>query len=445
MVTIPYNFVPRDYQLPLFKALDSGKKRAFWIVHRRAGKDKCCINILAKKAVQKIGVYFYFLPTYTMARKVIWDGIDGDGFKFIDHLPKEIIEKKNDQEMKVLLKNGSLIQLIGTDRFDSIRGTNPIGCIFSEFAFHNPMAWEVVRPILAQNGGWAIFNSTPNGRNFAYEMYKEAKKDNDWFVELLTVDDTNAIPKEALFAERKTMEEQMYMQEFYCDFDVGSRGGYYTEEMQQVYQENRISRVPFFRDKDTNIAFDLGISDMMAMWFWQTDSGRINLINYYEDNNKKLEYYFNYIDEYFETKKGKMGLIYLPHDANKRELITGKSVLDIFQQRYGRHKVRMIEIGKLEMGVQAVRRIFPRCMFDEDNTKQGVRCLENYHREWDNEKKVFRNAPTHDWSSHGADCFRYLAMAYKEEKPQNVDINKDPMELEDFYFESDSGNRFCPF
>lgn len=187
---IPFNYTPRNYQLPLFRAMDSGIKRAFCVWHRRAGKDKSLINLCVKKMLEQKGVYYYFFPTYSQGKKILWDGIDGSGFRFIDHFPPQIIDNKNNQEMKIKLINGSVFQVVGTDRFDSVRGTNPIGCVFSEYAYQNPQAWDVVRPILNENGGWAVFNTTPNGENHAFDLYQAAKDSPDWFCEILTVNDT---------------------------------------------------------------------------------------------------------------------------------------------------------------------------------------------------------------------------------------------------------------
>jgi hypothetical protein len=157
IITIPYKFEPRTYQKELLAALDSGYRRAIAVYHRRAGKDKTMFNALVKKSLQRKGVYYYFFPEYAQGRRVIWDGIDGSGFKFLDHIPEPLIQSKNSTDMKIVLTNGSVIQVMGTDKFDKVRGSNPVGCVFSEFAFQNPKAWNIVRPILGENQGWAIF------------------------------------------------------------------------------------------------------------------------------------------------------------------------------------------------------------------------------------------------------------------------------------------------
>jgi len=220
-ITIPHRFKPRQYQLPFLQAMDGGKKRAILIHHRRAGKDKVCFNFIVKEAFKRVGTYFYFLPTREQAKKVIWDNIDNDGFKMLDHIPKEVIKGTNATELKIELINGSIIQLMPADIFDkSGVGTNPVGVVFSEFPIQRPEIWNYVRPILAVNGGWAVFNGTPRGQNHAYNLYQMAKGlPDEWFVQLLTVDDTNVLTPEQIESERGSgMPQQLIDQEYYCKF-----------------------------------------------------------------------------------------------------------------------------------------------------------------------------------------------------------------------------------
>jgi hypothetical protein len=200
--------------------MDNGILRAFIIHHRRAGKDKTCFNYLVKRALGRVGTYFYFLPEYTQARKVIWDNIDIDGFRMLDHIPKEIIAKTNESTLKVTLVNGSIIQLIGADTFDkSGVGTNPIGVVFSEYPITRADIWSFIRPILLVNKGWAIFNGTPRGQNHAYELYEMARNNPEWFTEVLTITDTGVLTEEDIERERQEgMPEDMIQQEYYCKF-----------------------------------------------------------------------------------------------------------------------------------------------------------------------------------------------------------------------------------
>jgi hypothetical protein len=186
-----------------------------------------------------VGNYYYFLPTYSQAKKVIWEGKTNDGTSFLDFFPKQLIDgKPNDSELKVKFKNGSLFQLIGTDNIDSVVGTNPIGCVFSEFPLQDPKAWNFIRPILAANGGWAIFNGTPRGKNHAWAVLQIAKE-NNWFTEILTVDDTNVIPKEVLAEERAQMPQDLFEQEYYCKF-VDGAGQFFRRIHNNLYPKDKV-------------------------------------------------------------------------------------------------------------------------------------------------------------------------------------------------------------
>jgi hypothetical protein len=220
-VTIPHNFNPRSYQLPFLRAMDSGKNRACLVWHRRSGKTKTLLNFTIKKAFQRVGAYYHAFPEYGQGRKIIWDGIDKDGFRVLDHIPREVRKSENKSEMKIELVNGSIYQIIGADNYDSLVGPNPVGLILDEWAVSDkyPLAWDYFRPILAENGGWAVFPYTPRGRNHGFSLYQMAQKNPEWFYQLSTVDDTRAIKAVDIQKERDAgMSEDMIQQEFYCSF-----------------------------------------------------------------------------------------------------------------------------------------------------------------------------------------------------------------------------------
>lgn len=229
-ITLPYKFEPRQYQVPFLSAWDSGVKRLILVGHRRLGKDKMVFANLSKKMMERVGTYFYFLPTYNQARKVIWTGADSQGFRFLDHFPKEIIKNVNETEMRIILTNGSMLQLIGADNIDRIVGTNPIGVVFSEYALMKPDVWDLISPILTENGGWAVFVYTPRGQNHAYALMKMAKTNPKWHVEILPVSKTHAVPEVDLLEQKATMSEALYKQEYECDF---------TENASAVYKNVR--------------------------------------------------------------------------------------------------------------------------------------------------------------------------------------------------------------
>ncbi len=250
MLTIPHKFSPRPYQMPFLKAMDSGALRAILVWNRRSGKDKACFNFTIKKAVERVGTYYYFLPTYSQAKKVIWDNIDNDGFKMLDHIPEEMIKSKNATELKIELMNGSIIQLIGADEFGkSGVGTNPIGVVFSEFSITNSDAWKYVAPILAANGGWAVFNFTPRGKNHAWALLEYAKQ-NGWFSQVLTVEDTKVLTPPQIDEERKANPQDFFEQEWFCKFVEGA-GQFFRRVRQNTYDQETV--LPYEGD------FQLGV------------------------------------------------------------------------------------------------------------------------------------------------------------------------------------------
>jgi len=411
-LTLPYKFSPRAYQLPLLKALDEGYKRAVVVWHRRSGKDKTLLNLVIKKMFERVGAYYYFLPTYSQGEKIIWNGADKDGYRFLDHIPKELIKRKNDTKMIIETNNGSILQVIGTDNIDSIVGTNPIGCIFSEYSLQNPAAWNFIRPILAENGGWAVFNYTPRGKNHGYDLFEHAKSDPTWFCQKLTVEDTNAIPKNILDQERlemfkETGDDSLFLQEYYCSFDVSVQGSYYGKQIQEAEEQGRITKVPIDSATPVDTWWDLGIGDSTAIWFTQRVGMQVRVVDYVEASGEGLPYYAKLLQDkkyYYGSHNG-------PHDLAVRELGSGSSRLET-AKKLG-ISFRIVPNLPIEDGIQASRILIDRCWFDAVKCKQGLDALRNYRKFWDEQSKSYRNRPLHDWSSHGADAFRYMAVGMK--------------------------------
>ena len=420
-IEIPYNLDYRDYQKPLVSFLRNRGKR--WVVswHRRAWKDKTFFNILVEQAIKEVWWYAYILPTYAQGKKIIWDSIDVRGLKFKDHIPPQILLWENGTELKFNLKNGSFIQILWSDNIDNLRGISPRGIIFSEYAFQNPTAWEVMRPILAENGWWAIFNSTPNGKNHFYDMYNMALENPEWFCEKLTVEDTKAVSKEYIEQERRDwMSEEMIQQEYYCSFEVGAIGSYYADLMTQARDEWRVTKLPRNLSQ-VDIYFDLGRNDATSVWFKQNDWQFFNFIHYYESNGKHLTKYFDYIDDYITRNNLQIGTLYFPHDSKQKRIEAEKSSFELAIDRYWSHKVHYIErTQNTQKDRDTVRMLLPRCRFDIDDASLGIKCLENYKKRWDDKKKVFSDEHEHDWASHGADSFRYFAVTHKEVETKPV-------------------------
>lgn len=422
-ITLPHNYSPRDYQLPFLKAMDNGVKRAVSVWHRRAGKDKTFLNMTAKKMFERVGTYYYYLPTMTMGRKVVWDGIDKDGEAILDHFPREAFPIVKNDIMQIKAKNGSIFQIIGTDRLDVV-GTNPVGTVFSEFSLQNPQGWEYVRPILAENGGWAAFNFTPRGHNHGKEVYDMAKDNPAWFCELLTVDDTHAITQAAIKAERDAgMTEEMIQQEFYCSFDMGLEGAYYVQQIAELRRKGRITSVPHDPSCPVYTAWDLGF-DMTSIWFWQIVGQEIHVIDYYGNTGKPIDFYIDVVQKRKAAEGYLYGRFFMPHDGNKRSMQTNES-LSYCIEKMGYDVTTMEREQNVDFGINRVMQTFHRCWFDAVRCEQGIIALMNYRREFNERLKVFIEKPVHDWASHPSDSFRYLTKALSEASgsQQSVDTN----------------------
>lgn len=412
-IEIPHGWNPRNYQLPLWKALESGTKRAVAVWHRRAGKDSLSLNWTATQALQRPGVYWHMAPTQKQVRKIVWDNIDYQGRRIIDQVfPKELRSGQKDNEMQITLKNGSIWQCVGSDNYDSLVGANPVGVVFSEYSIADPKAWDYVRPILAENGGWALFIYTPRGPNHGKDMYDMAYNDPNWFAQILTVEDTGVLTPNQVDDERKAgMSDAMIQQEFYCSFSGIVDGSYYGTQIQQLRANNQITRIPHEPTLPVSTAWDLGVSDDTAIWFYQKVGLEIRVLHYYENRGAGIAHYANYLKE----KPYSYDTHHLPHDAGHTQMATGTSISKQLQALTGvRCQVSPREQSlAAEVGVQAVRDVLPKCWFDYEGCKDGLKKLELYRRQYDDKREVFKDKPLHDFTSHAADAFRELAKANK--------------------------------
>jgi phage terminase large subunit len=418
-VRLPYNFQPREYQLPGLAAHDRGCKRIFDVWHRRSGKDVTWWNQTIKKSFQRVGTYYYVLPTYRQARKIIWDGISDTGFRYLDYCPKLVrMGKPNETEMKIRMCNGSVVQLIGSDSYDSMVGTNPVGIVYSEYALQDPMAWELMRPILAENQGWAAFLTTPRGHNHAWDLSEVAKTSPDWFYSLLTIDDTlrdDGVPVitktqyEREIAEG--MDPDLAKQEFYCSFEGPNQGSYYGQWLENAKHDGRILRLPHDPRLPVHTFWDLGVDDSTAIWFMQNiRSTEFRFIHYHEATGRGLDYFVKYLGERPYT----YGMHYFPHDVNVREIGNqAKARLTALNELGIRNTNTGLALDVMD-GIQQVRGVLPLCWFDEEGTKIGLKHLFEYRRAWDDKKKIWRDYPQHDKTSHAADAFREFANSFQD-------------------------------
>ena len=404
MIDLPHRFSPRPYQKGIMRAIcQEGIKRGICVWHRRAGKDKTFLNIMAIMAAQTMGNYAYFFPTAVLGRKALWDNIDANsGMRVIDHLPPEIVAKTNEQQMKITLVNGSTIQILGTETLDVVGG-NPIGVIFSESAQHNPMAWDYIRPILRENGGWCIFNGTPRGKNWLHDLLTKNRENPQWYTEVLSVADTGALTPEDIEEERRSgMREEMIRQEYFCDFSVGLIGAIYADLIDRARAERRITNdVLWERGALVWTAWDLGAPENTSIWYFQEIMGEIRLIDFDSGLNLGTAERVAHMI----AKGYSYGGHLLPHDAEAKQ----KNSLSFLEEltAAGLGNVRVVpRTHNIWHGITRMREVLPRCRFDATKCAPGIAALEHYHRR--EGKGYVTNDPVHDWSSHPADAFRYI-------------------------------------
>ena len=410
VITLPHNFAPRPYQEDFFSAMNKGCKRAVLVWHRRAGKDTSAWNYLIYTAYEKKGVYYYVFPTFAQGRKVLWDSMTMEGIKFLDFIPKQLIANTNNQEMKIRLKNGSIIQIVGSDNYDAIMGTNPSGCIFSEYSMQDPNAWQYIRPILDANKGWAIFVFTPRGANHAKDLYDMASNNPEWFCQRLTVEDTKIMSREDLDKIRlEGTSEDMIQQEWYCSFSQGIVGSYYARYLQEARDDGRVGKVPWDSQQLVHTAWDLGIRDSMCIIWFQLIGKEIHCLDYYEASGEGLPHYAKILKD----KPYLYGIHYAPHDIEARELSHGLSRREVAAGLGIRYQVLpTLKLSKAE-AIECVRGRFNRLWIDETKCKRLILCIENYRKIWNDKMQCYQEQPLHDWASHGADAFSYMMHAVK--------------------------------
>lgn len=401
-------FKPREYQEALCHAFESGKfKKFFTCWPRRAGKDVVCFNLMIRAALLKVGVYYYVFPTYSQGKKVIYDSITNEGKRFLDYVPRELILGTNSQELKIKFINGSMIQIVGSDNIDSLMGTNPQGIVFSEYALQSPNAYALLRPILAANDGWAIFESTPRGKNHFYELYQIAGHSKDWFVSKLTLDDTNHIPLQEIQKDLQEglISQDLVYQEYYTSFDMGVEGSYYAKYLDRMRLKGQVGVVPHEPGFKVHTAWDLGVRDSTTIIFFSVVGQTIRIIDCYENAKVGLEHYVKILQQ----KDYNYGKHIAPHDIKVMEFGSGLTRLEK-AKNLGINFTITPDVG-IEDGIEAVRSVLSKVWIDDKACAPLIKALENYRQEYDDKRKVYKPHPLHDWSSHWADSMRYLAVS----------------------------------
>ena len=407
ILEVELDYQPRDVFIPYH---DREQRWSVIVAHRRCGKTVACINDLIYKALmegKEDGHYGYVAPYYSQSKNIAW--------LYLKKFSEPVLAKANESELWVELVNGARIRLFGADNPDSLRGLYLDGVVLDEYADMKPSTWgAVIRPLLTDRGGFATFIGTPKGHNQFWEVYNNATKDSDWYVKTLRASQTNLLPDYELLDAAKSMSQDQYLQEFECDFESAILGAYYGKEMRQLTDQSKIRDIEYDPLFPVHTAWDLGYSDDTAIWFFQVVHGEIRMLDYHSSNGQPVAFYAGIIQSREVERGYKYGFHYLPHDARAKTLASNKSIIEQLSDKIPLKYLRIVPNLSLQDGIQASRLALTRAWFDY-KCEDGIECLRQYQREYDEDKKVFRDKPRHDWTSHGADAFRYLSIVWKDE------------------------------
>jgi len=401
-VIVDLGYAPREP----FRRFHARKQRwACMVIHRRAGKTVACVMDLldaALRTTKQDARFAYIAPTFTQAKDVAW--------LYLKRFSQPIAGvDQRESDLSIILPNKARIRLYGAETYDRMRGLYFDGVVLDEVADMDPRAWsEVIRPALADRGGWAAFIGTSKGRNDFWERWNNAQGDPAWFTLMLKASESGLLSPSELEDMRKTMSEDEYAQEMECSFDAAVKGAYYGALMDAAQKDGRIGNVSYDPALLVETWWDLGVGDSTAIWFVQRVAREVRVIDHYEMTGEGLSHYAKVL----QGKPYVYGRHIAPHDIAVRELGTGRSRLEI-----------AAELGltfdvaprlPVDDGINSVRMTLPRCWFDANKCKAGLDALRMYRKDFDDKLKVFRDKPRHDWTSHSADAFRTGCQAWEE-------------------------------
>jgi phage terminase large subunit len=409
-------WIPREYQLDLWLYLLNGGLRADVVGHRRWGKDEVGLHWAALAASQRTGTYWHLLPEASQGRKAIWDAVNPHtGKRRIEEaFPPALRPTRHNDEMKIELGNGSVWQVAGSDNYNSLVGSSPVGVVFSEWALAKPDAWSYIRPILAENDGWALFLWTPRGRGHATRAFESRTRQSEWFTLKSPASATDVFTPDQLERERAELIAEFgsqeegqarYASEYLVDFDAAAPGAYYAGLLGEAERDGRLGRVPYDPALKVDTAWDLGIDDYTAVWFFQQAGREVRAIDYFETSGEGLP---AIVRQALAEKPYLYGTHHLPHDVMVRELgAAGRSRFETL----GGLGVAPISVGAAmdpEERINAGRMMIPLTWFDAEKCAGGLERLRNYRKRWNRATRSY-GGPLHDQASHGADAFGEFA------------------------------------
>jgi len=391
---------------------------AIIVAHRRCGKTVAAVNDAIKAAVRCTsgeGRYAYVAPLYVQAKDIAWG--------YLKHYSHPLLRKApNESELYVDLFNGTRVRLYGADNPDRMRGGGLDGVILDEYADMKPSVWgEIIRPMLADRHGWATFIGTPKGRVGMYDLWMSQGqwKGVELFKLMLKASKTGLISEAELEDARRTMSEEEYAQEFECSFDAAVRGAYYGKILARLEDEKRVCGVPHDTSAQVWTSWDLGKADATAIWFAQVIGREVHIIDYYEMTGAELDHYAKIVMEKPYIYAGHI----VPHDAQAKILGMAQTRFEQLEKLLRKMPV-IAPMHRIEDGINAARVLLNRCWFDRAKCERGIDCLKLYRAEFDPKLNTLRPIPVHDWASHGADAFRYLAMTLDKSEISKTDFTR---------------------
>jgi len=415
-IVIPYS--PRKAFMPFHERTH---RWACLVAHRRAGKTVAAINDIIRAAMfakSPNPLYGYCAPYRSQAKAVAWD--------YLKFYAAPVTKDTNESELTVELINGAKIRLFGADNADSMRGLGFDGVYMDEYGDFKPSVFgNVIRPALSDKQGWAVFAGTPKGKNQFWEVFDTATRiPSEWFLLRLPASSSGLLPASELAAAKAQLSEDQYLQEYECSFEAAILGAFYGTEMRQAQDQGRIGQISYDANLPVYTAWDLGYRDDTAIWFYQVLRGEVRVIDFFAVSGADI----HYIADVVTKKPYQYAKHYLPHDARAKSLQTGRSVVEQLASALDVKKLAVVPDIGLQSGIQAVRLMLPRVYFDGEKCHDGIEALRQYQREYDEDKKAYRQSPRHDWTSHPADAFRMLAVSWQEQSDKSP-ANMEPKPL----------------
>lgn len=352
----------------------------------------------------------YIAPFMRQARQAAWD--------YLKHYARPALaDVPNETRLSVTLQNGGVVQLFGGDNPDALRGMYLDDVVLDEFADMRPGLWtSVVLPALGDRGGSATFIGTPKGHNEFHDVWKRAQDDPTWFALMLKASETGLLPADFLEEAQGAMTDDEYDREFECSFEAAIRGAYYGKEMRKATEDGRVGFFPHDPALPVETAWDIGTHDSTAIWFAQLIGKELRLVDYYENRGEGVAHYASVL----QGRGYRYSKHWVPHDAKVLEWGGGKTRVETMISLNLRPE--LVPNVSIEDGINAVRLTLPRCTFDEKRCNEGVEALRQYRVDEDSKmldprtnEPLLKGRPLHDWSSHAADAFRYLCVAYRQE------------------------------